>query len=101
MLILHVSSHVLFALGVYVILFPFIVHVHFVHLLFASTVALIVSQLHAAAALDVNQLTVFAVFPTFVLHVKLFAVNTTSAHVYVTVFVVTFHALSFTFTVML
>ncbi len=101
MLILHVSSHVLFAFGVYVILFPFILHVHFVHLLFVSTVALIVSQLHALAALHVNQLIVFFAFPTFVCPVKLFAVNTTSAHVYVTVSVVTFHALSLTFTVTL
>ena len=99
--ILHVSSHTWLSFGVYVILSTFTLHVHFVHLLFASTVALIVSQLHALALLNVFQLTVFAPFHTFSCPVKLFAVNTTSAHVYVTVFVVSFHASSFTFTVML
>ncbi len=84
--ILHVSSHVLFALGVYVMLFPFILHVHFVHLLFASTVAVIVSQLHALALLNVFQLTVFALFHTSSLPIKLFAVNTTSVHVIVAFF---------------
>ena len=101
MLILHVSSHVLFASGAYVILSPFTLHVHFVHLLFVSTVALIVSQLHAAAALKSFQLTVLDVFHTLVCPVKSCPVITTSAHVYVTVFVVTFHAVSFTFTVTL
>ena len=87
-LILHVSSHVLFAFGVYVMLFPSILHVHFVHLLFASTTAVIVSQLHAFALLNVFQLTVFALFHTSSLHTKLFAVNTTSVHVIVALFCV-------------
>ena len=84
--ILHVSSHVLFALGVYVMLFPFILHVHFVHLLFASTVAVIVSHPPALALLNVFQFTVFALFHTPSLPVKLFAVNTTSVHVIVALF---------------
>jgi hypothetical protein len=97
--ITHVSSHILLSLGVYVILFPFILHVHFVHLLFVSTVAVTVSQLHALASLKSFQLTVCDVFHTFVCPMKSCPVNTTSAHVYVTVSVVSFHALSFTFTV--
>ena len=99
--ITHVSVHVLSSLGVYVILSPFMLHAHLFCVDAVLTLAVIVSQLHADASLHVNQLTVFDPFPTFVLHVKLFAFNTTSAHVYVTVSVVSFHALSFTFTVML
>ena len=79
--ILHVSSPLFPSLGVYVILFHAIVHVHLLHLLFASTVALIVSQLHADAALNVFQFTVFASFHTFVCPSKLFALNATSVHV--------------------
>ena len=97
--ITHVSSPTLFALGVYVMLLLLILQLPLLPCVF--TLALIVSQLHAAALLKSFQLTVLAVFHTFVLHVKLFAVNTTSVHVYVTVLVVTFHALSFTFTVTL
>ena len=99
--ITHVSSPTLFALGVYVILFPFTLQLHFHCVDSVFTVAVIVSQLHAAAALNVFQFAVFALFPTFVSPTKLFAVNTTSVHVYVTVSVVTFHAASFTFTVTL
>ena len=79
------------------ILLPLILQLHLLPCVF--TVALIVSQLQAVAALDVFQFTVFALFHTLVLPVKLLALNATSVHAYLTVLLVTFHALSFTFTV--
>ena len=96
--ITHVSSHILLSLGVYVILLLLILQLHLLHCVF--TLAVIVSQLHALASLNVNQFSVLAVFHTLVCPVKSCPVTTTSAHVNVTVFVVSFHALSFTFTVM-
>lgn len=99
MLILHTSSHVLLSLGAYVILFPFILHAHFVQLLFESTVAVIVSQLHALAALNSFQFAVLDVFHTLVCPVKSCAVNGMSVHVALfTTLHVPLHWLSLTFT---
>lgn len=92
--ITHVSSPVLSLLGVYLILFPFTTQLHLFPFVF--NVAVIVSQLHALASLNVNQFAVCSAFHTFVLPVKSLAFNATSVHVNVTFLLVTFHALSFT-----
>ena len=68
-----VSVHTFHALGVYVILSHAITNIHFIQ--FAVTVAVIVSQLHAAAADNVFQLNVFAPLPIFVQYVKSLAVT--------------------------
>ena len=94
--ITHVSVHVLSSLGVYVILSPFMLHAHLFCVDAVLTLAVIVSQVHALALLDVNQFAVFALFHTFACPSKLLAANATSVHVNVTSLLVTFHALSFT-----
>ena len=94
--ITHVSVHVLSSLGVYVILSPFMLHAHLFCVDAVLTLAVIVSQVHALALLDVNQFAVFALFHTFACPSKLLAANATSVHVNVTFLLVIFHALSFT-----
>jgi hypothetical protein len=69
----HVSVHSTFEEGVYVILSPFIVHVHLDQ--FVLIDAVIVSQLHALALLFVFQFTVLAVFHTLSCHTKSEALN--------------------------
>lgn len=83
----HVSLHVLFALGVYVIhVVPFCVHVHFVQFVTIPLyVILQFQQLHSAALDNVLQSAVFAPFQIFVQYVKSFAVGATLLNVYIAV----------------
>lgn len=74
-LIVHVSIPTWFALGVYVILSHAITNVHFVQLVI--TLAVTLSQAHAAADDNVFQLNVFAQLQIFVQYVKLLAVTAT------------------------
>ena len=78
--ILNVSLHVTFAFGVYVTLsHPILI----VHLLPLAPVAVILSQLPAAAADKLFQLNSFAPLQIFVQYVKLFAVTAIFVRVHV------------------
>ena len=73
--------------GVYVITFPFIAQLHLfcVDAVFTLAVNAQFPQFHSAALLNVFQSPVFALFPTLLLNVKLFAVGATLLTVHVAV----------------
>ena len=82
----QLSLHVLFALGVYVIISHATLHVHFVPFVTIPLYVILPFQHAHSAALDkVFQFHVFAAFPIFVQYVKLLAVGTTLLNVYVAV----------------
>ena len=97
--ITQLSVHVLLLLGVYVIISPFIAHVHFVAAVVTVALNAPFPQFHSAALLNVFQFHVRAVFHTLLLNVKSFAVGATSLTVHVAVWLVTFPKLSLTYAV--
>ena len=86
-MITHVSLHVFPLFGVYVITFPFIAQLHLfcVDAVFTLAVNAQFPQFHSLALLNVFQSHVFALFPTLLLNVKLFAVGATLLTVHVAV----------------
>lgn len=83
--ILQLSLPVLFALGVYVITSPFILHVHLLAAVVTVAVNAQFPQFHSAALLNVFQSHVLAVFHTLLFNVKSLAVGTTLLTVHVAV----------------
>ena len=81
--ITQLSVHVIFALGVYVITLPFIAQLHLLPFVFTLAVNDQFPQFHSAALLKLFQSHVFALFPTLLLNVKLFAVGATLLTVHV------------------
>ena len=87
--------------GVYVITFPFILHVHFVAAVVTVAVNAPLPQFHSFALLNTFQSPVLAVFHTLLLNVKSLAVGATLLTVQFALFAVTFPKLSFTYHVLL
>jgi hypothetical protein len=86
--------------GVYVITFPFILHVHFVAAVVTVAVNAPLPQFHSFALLNTFQSPVFAVFHTLLLNVKLSdAVGATLLTVHLAFLLLTFPKLSLTYAV--
>ncbi len=83
----------------YVITLPFIAQLHLLPFVFTLAVNDPFPQFHSAALLNVFQSHVFALFPTLLLNVKLFAVGTTLLTVHVALLLVTFPNASLTYAV--
>ncbi len=81
--ITQLSVHVLLLFGVYVITFPFIAQLHLLPFVFTLAVNDPFPQFHSAALLKLFQSHVFALFPTLLFNVKLFAVGATLLTVHV------------------